>query len=316
MKNFADRLQAAINKTNNPTVMGLDPNLEYLPPALLENFTAICSDQIQAAGLALAEFNRRLLDAVTGIIPAVKLQAAFYEQYGLPGLKALQQSIEYARDKGFIVILDGKRNDIGSTAAAYARAYLGKTSYSEQLEQAAFAADALTVNAYLGSDGITPFLEQCARRGRGVFVLVKTSNPSAGELQDLVLQDGRHVYEAMADLVSGWGKELVGKNGFSSLGAVVGATWPKEAAGLRLRMPNTFILVPGYGVQGATAKDAVASFTKEGQGGIVNASRSLMLAFKKHGLEHDLFDLAARKEALAMRKDLQEALAGHKSAYA
>ncbi len=307
--NFADRLQNAIDKTKNPTVLGLDPNLDYLPPSLLADYREITPDPIQAAGLALSAYNRRLLDALAGIVPAVKLQAAFYEQYGLAGIRALLESIEYARAKSYLVIVDGKRNDIGSTAAAYARAYLGETSYTDQLQQAAFAADALTINAYLGSDGIMPFLEQCEKRDKGAFVLVRTSNPSAGELQDLRLADGRLVYEAMADLVAGWGKQLVGQSGFSSLGAVVGATWPEQAASLRRRMPAAFILVPGYGAQGATARDAVASFTKDGRGSIVNASRSLMLAYKKHGFAHDLFDLAAQKEALAMRADLQKALA-------
>lgn len=307
--NFADRLQNAIDKTNNPTVLGLDPNLDYLPPALVADYREITSDPIQAAGLALFAYNRRLLDALAGIVPAVKLQAAFYEQYGLAGIRALQESIEYARTKSYLIIVDGKRNDIGSTAAAYARAYLGETHYTDQLQEAAFAADALTINAYLGSDGIRPFLEQCDKRGKGAFVLVRTSNPSAGELQDLRLADGRLVYEAMADLVADWGEQLVGKSGFSSLGAVVGATWPEQAASLRQRMPAAFILVPGYGAQGATAQDAVASFTKDGRGSIVNASRSLMLAYKKHGFTHDLFDLAAQKEALAMRSDLQKALA-------
>ncbi|MDW7657729.1 MAG: orotidine-5'-phosphate decarboxylase [Bacillota bacterium] len=307
MMNFADRLHDAILKTENPTVMGLDPQLDFVPEALLSAFREACDDAGLATGLAISEFNRRLLDAVAGVIPAVKLQSAFYEQYGLPGLDALQQTIAYARNKGFLVIVDAKRNDIGSTAAAYARTFLNEAVLIDGTKRAAFAADAVTLNAYLGIDGIQPFLD-CCGQGKGVFILVRTSNPSAGDLQDLELADGHSVCEAMADLVSVWGKNLIGKSGYSSVGAVVGATWPQQAESLRRRMPHTFILVPGYGAQGGTADDAVRGFGQDGRGGIVNASRSLMAAWKKHGMDHDLFDLAARKEALSMRKALQKAL--------
>lgn len=308
MTNFADRLQDAIRRTQNPTVLGLDPQIDYLPPSMREAYRETGSSPGQATGLALAAFNMRLIDALSDLIPAVKLQSAFYEQIGLPGLEALRQTIAYARQKGMLVIVDAKRNDIGSTAAAYARTFLDEATLIDNSRQAAFEADALTVNGYLGLDGIEPFLAACRTRGKGVFILVRTSNPSAGDLQDLVLADGRQVCEAMADLVAAWGQDLVGACGYSSVGAVVGATWPQQATALRRRMPHTLILVPGYGAQGAGADDAVQSFGPDGGGGLVNASRSLMLAYKKHQMDPDLFDLAARHEALDMRRSLQAAL--------
>lgn len=306
--NFADRLDEAIRKTGNPTVLGLDPQLDLIPETLLAACRDSCDDPGLATGLAIQLFNKRLLDAVEGVVPAVKLQSAFYEQYGLFGLDALQQTIAEAQRKGFLVIVDAKRNDIGSTAAAYARAYLDSAKLADGTRRAAFAADAVTLNAYLGIDGIQPFLDCCRAKGKGVFILVRTSNPSAGDLQDLALADGRSVCEAMADLVSHWGSDLVGRCGYSSVGAVVGATWPSQAEALRRRMMQTFLLIPGYGAQGGTALDAVHGFGPDGRGAIVNASRSLMAAWKKHGMEQDHFDLAARKEALAMRQALQKAL--------
>jgi orotidine-5'-phosphate decarboxylase len=306
--NFADRLTQRIQETRNPTVMGLDPMLDYVPASILDYFRHECDDAAMASGLALYEFNRRLIEAVADIVPAIKPQTAYYEQYGTPGVTALRQTIQYARKNGLLVIVDGKRNDIGSTAEAYARAYLDGTTLIDGNNAAVFEADALTVNGYLGSDGIAPFMRACQDRGRGIFILVRTSNASAGDLQDLILSDGRPVYEAMAGKVAEWGEPLTGSSGYSSVGAVVGATWPLQAARLRKLMPHTFILVPGYGAQGATANDAANSFGPNGGGAIVNASRSLMLAWKKHQMDHESFDLAARREALLMKADLQRAL--------
>jgi orotidine-5'-phosphate decarboxylase len=308
MSHFADRLAERIAQTGNPTVLGLDPLLSYIPADLLDWFREQCDDPALATGLALFDFNRRLIDNTADLIPAVKLQLACYEQYGVHGLDAFCRTIDYARQQGLLVIADGKRNDIGSTAAAYARAYLGQTDLLDGSGYAAFAADALTVNGYLGSDGIEPFLIQCRLNGKGIFILVRTSNPSAGDLQDLPLQDGRTVCMAMADLVNAWGAEQVGACGYSAVGAVVGATWPQQALELRRRMPHTFILVPGYGSQGATAADAAASFAADGTGALVNASRSLMCAWSRHGMSADQFDLAARREALRMKADLNQAL--------
>ena len=309
MKHFADRLQERINVLKNPTVMGLDPMIDYVPERIVSFYRDELEDPLLATGLALYEFNRRLIDQVHDLIPAVKPQLAYYEQYGIHGLEALRQTMRYAHDKGMLVILDGKRNDIGTTAAAYANAYLGETSWIDEKNRTAMEADALTVNAYLGYDGIAPFLEKAKAGGKGIYVLVRTSNPSAGDLQDLKLADGRTVYEAMADLVAGWGQELIGENGYSAVGAVVGATWPAQAENLRKQMPHTPILVPGYGAQGATADDTMPNFDSHGQGAIVNASRSLMCAWKKHEMDQDQFDLAARKEAISMRDALNEALA-------
>ena len=308
MRHFADRLQAAIQDKQNPTVMGLDPMLSYVPERIVSFYQKELDDPLLATGLSIYEFNRRLIDSVCDLIPAVKPQLAYYEQYGIHGIEALRQTIAYAHKKDLLVILDGKRNDIGSTADAYARAYLGQTQWIDGSENEAMAADALTVNAYLGADGITPFLKQAKEHGKGLYILVRTSNPSAGDLQDLKLEDGRTVYEAMAGLVSDWGKDLIGESGYAAAGAVVGATWPQQAETLRRLMPHTPILVPGYGAQGATADDTMPNFDEQGNGAIVNASRSLMCAWKKHGMDQDQFDLAARKEAMAMKQALSEAL--------
>ncbi len=308
MTHFADRLVAAIRRTENPTVMGLDTRLSHMPPSMKEAFLDQASDPVQATGAALAHFNRRLIDATADLIPAVKLQSACYEAYGLAGLAALQETINHAQEKGLLVILDGKRNDIGSSADGYAQAYLGTSAWLDDQQRPVFGADALTVNGYLGFDGIQPFTARFSPRGNGIFVLVRTSNPSAGSFQDLVLADGRAVCDAMADLVQQWGQEHIGTCGYSAIGAVVGATWPRQAEALRRRMPQTIFLIPGYGAQGATAADAVAGFGPDGYGGLVNASRSVLTAWQKHQMDHELYDLAARKELMQMKEALNQAL--------
>jgi len=313
MTNFADELAARIAKCNNPTVMGLDPKLEYLPPELLEEWKGQAENKQMETGMALFDYNRQLIDAVYDIIPAIKPQFAYYEMYGIHGIAALRKTIQYAHDKGMLVIGDAKRNDIGSTATAYANAIIGETKIINDTTPEMFGCDAITVNGYLGIDGVKPFIDVAKEKGKGIFVLVRTSNPSAGDLQDLKLEDGRYVYEAMADKVEEWGKELIGESGISSLGAVVGATWPEQAKAVRERMPHAFVLVPGYGAQGGSGSDAVASFTSDGKGGIVNASRSLMCAWKKRtDLEPMEFKKATRDEAIRMRNDLQEALKSRK----
>lgn len=305
---FAERMLARIEALGNPTVMGLDPMLDYIPASLTDRIHAECADPLLAAGLAITEYNRRLIDAVADVVPAIKPQLAYYEQYGRPGIDAFLETCRYAHSRGMLIIADGKRNDIGTTAAAYARAYLGETRLGDGTDLAVAEVDALTINPYLGRDGIEPFLEQCRRHGKGVFILVRTSNPSAGDLQDLTLADGRLVYEAVADHVRAWGEGLAGPSGYGPAGAVVGATYPDQAARLRSRIPESIILVPGYGAQGATAEDCARNFDTNGRGAIVNASRSLMLAYKKHGLPHEAFDTACRAEALAMRQALQQAI--------
>lgn len=311
MVNFSNRLAAKIMAKKNPSVLGLDPKLEYIPDSIKEKALRQNSCPYKAAAESILEFNKKLIDAVHDIIPAVKPQLAYYEMYGTEGIRVFHETVRYAESKNMLVIADGKRNDIGTTAEAYSAAYLGMTQiYGEN--KAAFNTDALTVNPYLGSDGIKPFIKACEEYGKGIFILVKTSNPSSVELQDLTLSDGRKVYEAMADMVSKWGETTIGSCGYSSVGAVVGATWPEQLKELRKRMPKAWILVPGYGVQGGKASDIAHAFDKNGLGAIVNASRSLMCAYKldawKDKFTHEEFDKAARAEAQRMKEDILSAI--------
>ncbi len=266
---IADLLTDKIIEKQNPTCVGLDTAFGYLP----EEMQAGVSDFSGVAQAVLA-FNKRIIDATCDIVPSVKVQIAYYEQYGAEGLKAFYETLVYAKEKGLVVIADCKRNDIGATAAQYSAAYLGETEMNGKTERA-FPSDFLTVNGYLGSDGIIPFVENCKKYGRGIFALVKTSNPSSGELQNLKLADGRTVYECMGDMVEEWGKDTVGKYGYSAVGAVVGATHPEEAKILRERLPHTFFLIPGYGAQGGNAEMLKSCFHKGGLGGIVNNSREI-----------------------------------------
>ena len=307
---FIDRLTDKIRKLQNPTVMGLDPKLEYIPFSIREKNVKLYGSGFKAAAESILEFNKRLVDAVSDIIPAVKPQLAYYEMYGTEGIKAFEETVRYARQKGLIVIADGKRNDIGSTSEAYSRAYLGETSLEDGAAERAFDADALTVNGYLGADGIKPMIEDCIKYDKGIFVLVKTSNPSSVQLQDMVVDDGRKVYEVMADLVLDWGKNVIGECGYSSVGAVVGATWHRQLKELRERVPNSVFRVPGYGAQGGGAEDVAGAFDRNGLGAVINASRSLMCAYKSKKWEgkfsEDEFDLACREEAIDMRNELRK----------
>lgn len=314
MKNFADLLTGRIAELNNPTVMGLDPKLEYIPSEITTRWNNdLAGDPELAAAMAIYEFNQTLIDSVCDIIPAIKPQFAYYEMYGPTGVETLRKTINYAKSKGMIIIADAKRNDIGTTATAYAESIIGKTTLTDGNDKVMYGADSVTVNGYLGIDGIKPFLDVCQRDGRGIFCLVHTSNPSASDLQDLKLEDGRAVYELMADKVNEWGKDLIGESGFSSVGAVAGATWPEQAVEIRKRMPENLILVPGYGAQGAGPDAAVASFTKDGKGSIVNASRSLMCAWKKReDLKPTEFGKATRDEAIDMMTKLNDALKNRK----
>ncbi|MCQ2515936.1 MAG: orotidine-5'-phosphate decarboxylase [Saccharofermentans sp.] len=314
MKNFADLLTGRIAELNNPTVMGLDPRLEYIPSEITTRWNNdLAGDPELASAMAIYEFNQTLIDSVCDIIPAIKPQFAYYEMYGPTAVETLRKTIKYAQSKGMIVIADAKRNDIGTTATAYAESIIGKTSLCDGNDKVMYGAESVTVNGYLGIDGIKPFLDVCERDGRGIFCLVHTSNPSASDLQDLKLEDGRAVYELMADKVNEWGKGLIGESGFSSVGAVAGATWPEQAVEIRKRMPENLILVPGYGAQGAGPDAAVASFTKDGKGSIVNASRSLMCAWKKRDdLKPTDFGKATRDEAIDMMTKLNDALKNRK----
>ena len=299
---FADRLCAAIDAKGSAVVVGLDPRPDSLPPYLLAECRAALGETPQAVAEALWRFNRGIIDAVHAVVPAVKPQLAFYERYGVAGLQAYARTAQYAREAGLLVIADGKRNDIGSTASAYAEAFLGASGD--------FTADALTVNPFLGRDGIQPFVDCARQHGRGVFVLVKTSNPSAGDLQDLRV-NGEPLYEHLGRLVESWGESSRGQSGYSSVGAVVGATWPEQAARLRALMPHTLFLVPGYGAQGATAADVACCFDHRGHGALVNASRSIIFAWRAEPFasrysEAD-YGTAAREAAERMGDDIRNA---------
>lgn len=304
-----DRLIEAIAQKQNPTVAGLDPKLDYIPDFIREQAFRRYGRTLEGAAAAVLAFGRGLIDALCGIVPAVKPQCAYYELYGWPGMRALRDTIAYAREKGLFVIIDGKRGDIGSTVRAYAAAHLGTTDLCGGGREA-FGGDALTVNGYLGSDGVAPLLEVCRERDRGIFVLVKTSNPSSGELQDLRLENGETLYETVGRLCEKWGGSLPGKHGYSGVGAVVGATWPAQLAELREKLPHTFFLVPGYGAQGGGADDVAPAFDRNGLGAVVNASRSILCAWKNRNARPEDYAAAAAREAAAMRDAILAKIGG------
>jgi orotidine-5'-phosphate decarboxylase len=291
-----DRLAGAIRELGNPTALGLDTRVDYIPSAFANRFL----DDGGSPADAVYAFNAVLLSGLRDIIPCVKLQAAYYEMLGPDGMLCLAKTLREAQRLDYVTITDVKRGDIGETAAAYSAAYLS--------DSAPFASDFITVNPYLGSDGVKPFIADCERTGRGIFALVKTSNPSSGEFQDLTARDGRSLYEHVADKVAIWGESILGNEGYSSVGAVIGATYPHQGARLRGRMPHTFFLLPGYGAQGASASGLAGCFDSSGGGAIVNASRSLICAHMKSPRNGDDFVSAAREEALRMRDDLRKAL--------
>ncbi len=307
MKNAMDKLIDKIKELDNPTVIGLDPRYDMIPSCITSKY----DKTIEGACKAIVEFNKALIDATYDIIPAVKPQIAFYEMFGVEGINAFNQTCQYAKEKGMIVIADIKRGDIGSTAAGYSNAYLGKTPLLEK-EEAIFDVDFVTINPYLGIDGVKPFIEDCKKYGKGMFIIDKTSNPSSGELQDLKLENGRNIYEEVAILIEKWGEELVGEYGYSSVSSVVGATYPEQLESLRKLAPHTFFLIPGYGAQGGKAGDIALGFDKNGIGGIVNASRSLMCAYKKdqwkEQFSEEEFASATRAEAIRMRDELNGAI--------
>lgn len=303
-----DRLIERIQETKNPSVVGLDPKLEYVPEFIQQKYLEEDGWSLKAASKAILKFNQMIIDEICDIVPAIKPQAAYYEMYGHHGLKTLERTIRYAKLKGMFVITDGKRNDIGATMEAYSLAHLGAVKIGE-IEQEPFGADALTVNGYLGTDGITPLLKICQERDKGIFVLVKTSNPSSGELQDKLI-DGTPVYAVMGDMCEKWGSEQIGKYGYSSVGAVVGATYPEQLSELRKRLPHTMFLVPGYGAQGGGAKGVAGAFDENGMGAIVNSSRAVMCAYKKEGCSERDFAKAARREAIRMRDDITSYIGG------
>jgi orotidine-5'-phosphate decarboxylase len=267
---FADRLADAVHDKGSSLVVGLDPFVDRLPAAAFEGIET--DDVRERAARAITTFNQRVIESIAPYACAVKPQIAFYEEWGPAGVEAFEQTVLAARAAGLLVIADVKRGDIGSTAGAYARAFLDP-------DRSASASDAVTVNPWLGTDSVAPFLDAADKHGAGLFVLVRTSNPSAAELQDLVA-DGTPMHDHVAALVRRWGEGRVGSSGYASVGAVVGATAPRELAALRAEMPGAWLLIPGVGAQGATAQDVAAGFDKEGLGAVVNASRSILYAFK------------------------------------
>ena len=307
-----NQLIAKIQKTEAPIVVGLDPMLSYIPEHILKKSFTEYGETLEGAADAIWQFNKGIVDSTCDLIPAVKPQIAMYEQFGVEGLKAFQKTVEYCHKKGLVVIGDVKRGDIGSTSAAYAVGHLGKVAVGGK-RYTAFDEDFVTVNPYLGTDGVKPFVDVCKEENKGLFILVKTSNPSSGEFQDRLI-DGRPLYEHVGEKVAEWGKEHMGEQ-YSYIGAVVGATYPEVGKILRKVMPKTYILVPGYGAQGGKGADLVHYFNEDGLGAIVNSSRGIIAAYKQEkyaafGAEH--YADASRQAVLDMKEDILGALASAK----
>ena len=306
------KLISKIEKTHAPIVVGLDPMLNYIPKQIQEKAFKEYGETLKGAGEAIWQYNKEIIDHVYDLIPAVKPQIAMYEQFGIEGLIAFKKTVDYCKEKDLVVIGDVKRGDIGSTSAAYAVGHLGQVQVGSQ-KYAGFDEDFATVNPYLGTDGIKPFIDVCKEEKKGIFVLVKTSNPSSGEFQDRLI-DGRPLYEIVGEHVAAWGEECMGDK-YSYVGAVVGATYPEQGKILRKIMPKAFILVPGYGAQGGKGKDLVHFFNEDGLGAIVNSSRGIIAAYKqeayaKFGAEN--FGDASRAAVEAMIADIQDALTAAK----
>ena len=303
-----NQLVANIKKTGAPIVVGLDPMLNYIPEQVQKKAFAEYGETLEGAAEAIWQFNKEIVDKTYDLIPAVKPQIAMYEQFGLPGLAAFKKTVDYCKEKGLVVIGDIKRGDIGSTSAAYAVGHIGKVKVGSKT-YAPFDEDFVTVNPYLGSDGVNPFLDVCKEEKKGIFVLVKTSNPSSGEFQDQKI-NGRPLYELVGEKVAAWGSEVMGDE-YSYVGAVVGATYPEMGKVLRKVMPKAYILVPGYGAQGGKGKDLVHFFNEDGLGAIVNSSRGIIAAYRqekyaKFGAEH--FAEASRQAVVDMAADINSVL--------
>lgn len=303
-----NQLVANIKKTGAPIVVGLDPMLNYIPEQVQQKAFAEYGETLEGAAEAIWQFNKEIVDKTYDLIPAVKPQIAMYEQFGLPGLAAFKKTVDYCKEKGLVVIGDIKRGDIGSTSAAYAVGHIGKVKVGSKT-YAPFDEDFVTVNPYLGSDGVNPFLDVCKEEKKGIFVLVKTSNPSSGEFQDQKI-DGRPLYELVGEKVAAWGSEVMGDE-YSYVGAVVGATYPEMGKVLRKVMPKAYILVPGYGAQGGKGKDLVHFFNEDGLGAIVNSSRGIIAAYKQEQYEKfgaENFGDASRAAVETMVADIKGAL--------
>lgn len=304
-----NQLTAKIRKTGAPIVVGLDPMLKFVPEHIKEKAFKEFGETLEGAAEVIFQFNKGIVDAVCDLVPAVKPQIAMYEQFGIPGLSAFAKTVAYCKEKGLIVIGDIKRGDIGSTSSAYATGHLGKVTIGSK-SYYGFDEDFVTVNPYLGSDGVKPFIDVCKEEKKGIFVLVKTSNPSSGEFQDRII-DGKPLYEHVGKMVDEWGRELMG-DAYSYVGAVVGATYPEMGKILRDIMPKAYILVPGYGAQGGKGRDLVHFFNKDGLGAIVNSSRGIIAAYQndaykdKFGPEN--YADASRAAVIDMKEDIAQAL--------
>ena len=302
------KLIEKIQKTKAPICVGLDPMLNYIPEHILKKSYGEFGETLEGAADAIWQFNKEIIDHTWDLIPSVKPQIAMYEQFGIEGMKSYQKTVDYCQEKGLLVIGDAKRGDIGSTSAAYAAGHLGKVKVGEHT-YSGFHTDFLTVNPYLGTDGVKPFVDVCKAEDKGLFILVKTSNPSSGEFQDRLI-DGRPLYELVAEKVVEWGADCMDGT-YSNVGAVVGATYPEMSKILRKLMPHTYFLVPGYGAQGGTAKDLANCFNEDGLGAVVNSSRGIIAAYKqekyaKFGPEH--FAEASRQAVMDMIADINSVL--------
>ncbi len=305
-----NKLVDKIVKTQAPIVVGLDPMMKFIPEHIKKAAFEEYGETLAGAGEAIWQYNKAIVDATYDLIPAVKPQIAMYEQFGIEGLIAFKKTVEYCKSKDLVIIGDVKRGDIGSTSEAYAVGHLGKVQVGSR-EYYGFDEDFATVNPYLGSDGIKPFVKVCKEENKGLFILAKTSNPSSGEFQDRLV-DGKPLYEVVAEKIAEWGADHVGSCGYSYIGAVVGATYPEMGKALRKVMPKNYILVPGYGAQGGKGKDLVHFFNEDGLGAIINSSRGIIAAYQqeayaKFGAEH--FAEASRQAVLDMQADIAQALA-------
>ncbi len=300
-----DLLQDKIREKQNPTVAGLDARIEYVPPHIRKAAYEKYGHTLQGACEAIYTFNVGLMDALQDLVPALKPQSAYYENMGWRGMEMLERTIAYGREKGYYIIADIKRGDIGSTATAYAEGWLG-TANIEGEKLRSFDPHCVTLNGYMGSDSIRPFLKTAVEEDKCVFVLVKTSNPGSGELQDLKMADGQTIYQVMGNLNESIAKGTEGKYGYTAAGAVTGATYPEQIAALRAQLPSTFFLVPGYGAQGGTSEDVKAAFDEKGNGAIINSSRGIMCAWQKTGKDGLDYQEAAYNAALAMKNDLMQ----------
>ncbi|QZY55577.1 orotidine-5'-phosphate decarboxylase [Crassaminicella profunda] len=310
---FIDELIRVIKEKKSNVVVGLDPRIESIPGVVKDKYFKEYGKTLKAVAEAILEFNKEIIDYVYDIVPAVKPQIAFYEQYGLEGLRAYMETCKYAKQKGLLVIGDTKRGDIGSTSAAYSNAHLGNVNVEGTIHET-FAVDSITVNPYMGGDTLEEFIKEINEKGRGMFVLVKTSNKGSGQLQDLEVE-GKKIYEVVAELVDELGKQTLGECGYTSVGAVVGATYPEQSKALRKKMPRTYFLVPGYGAQGGTAEDIIHCFNEDGLGAVINSSRGIIFAYKKDGYTEEKYGQAARAEALKMRDAINKALELNKKCY-